>query len=182
MRTVIAIVGKIGAGKDEAAEYLSKKLNWPVFKVSQPLKDELKRQGKEINRENLAKLGTEWSKKKGDDYLARLALKQYKGNLIICGPRQLGQIDFLRQNSNLTILAISARDSIRFKRVIKRNSVREAKNLQKFIEEEIKNDASDGANQIIKCIDLADLTINNNGSLDKLHRSLDKIIQRVGFI
>jgi len=179
MQTVIAIVGKIGAGKDEAAEYLSKKLNWPVFKVSQPLKDELKRQGKEINRENLAKLGTEWSKKKGDDYLARLALKKHKGNLIICGPRQLGQINFLRQNSNLIILAINARDNIRFKRVIKRNSVKEAKNLQKFIEEEIKNDASDGANQVVKCIKLANIAVENNGSLDNLHRNLDKAIKKI---
>jgi len=85
----------------------------------------------------------------------------------------------LRQNSNLIILAINARDNIRFKRVIKRNSVKEAKNLQKFIEEEIKNDASDGANQVVKCIKLANIAVENNGSLDNLHRNLDKAIKKI---
>lgn len=175
-RKVIAIVGKIGAGKDEAATYLSKKLGWPVFKMSDPLKNELKRQKKEINRKNLADLGTKWSREKGDDYLARLALQSHKGNLIISGPRQLGQIKYLNKKTDLTIVAISADDKIRFERVISRKSVKEASSLQDFIKEELKNDASDGANQVIKCIDQAHCTIDNSSTLKEMYDKLDKIL------
>lgn len=175
MRKVIVIVGKIGAGKDEAATYLSAKLGWPVFKISEPLKDELKRQGKEINRANLAELGTKWSGEKGDDYLARLALKKYKGNIIISGPRQLGQIEYLRKNSDPTIVAITADDKTRFARVTARNSVREAGSLENFIKEELANDASCGANQVIKCIDQAHCAVDNSSTLEEMYRKLDKV-------
>jgi len=176
MQTVIAIVGKIGAGKDEAAIYLSKKFSWPVFKISDPLKEELKRQGQEINRENLAKLGTKWSREKGDSYLARLALKKHQGNIILSGPRQLGQIKYLQKHTKLIIVAITADDKIRFERVIARKSVKEAKDLDRFIREEMANDASNGANQVIKCIDGAHCLIDNNSTLEDMYKKLDKII------
>ena len=176
MQTVIAIVGKIGAGKDEAAAYLSKKLGWPVFKISDPLKEKLRRQGKEINRENLANLGTEWSREKGDDYLARLAIEKNPGDIILSGPRQLGQIEYLKNHTKLILVAIDASDQIRFERVTARNSVKEAKNLDAFIKEEIENDASDGANQVIKCIDQAHCTVDNSSSLEEMYKGLDKII------
>lgn len=176
MRKVIAVVGKIGAGKDEAAAYLSKKLGWPVFKISDPLKQELKRLGKEINRENLAQLGTKWSQERGDDYLARIVFENHNGNLIFSGPRQLGQLNYLKKNSDLKIIAITADDKLRFERVTSRNSVKEAKTFNDFIKDEIDNDASDGANQVIKWIDNAHCTIQNNDSLDNMYRELDKII------
>ena len=176
MRKVIAIVGKIGAGKDEAATYLSEKLGWPVFKISEPLKEELKRQGEQVNRANLAKLGTKWATEKGDDHLARLALQKHKGNIIISGPRQLGQIEYLRKNSDLTIVAITAADKTRFARVTTRNSVKEAGNLNDFIKEELANDASDGANQVIRCIDQAHCRVDNSSTLEKMYQKLDKVI------
>lgn len=176
MQTVIAIVGKIGAGKDEVAEYLSKKLGWPIFKISDPLKDELKRQGKEINRENLASLGNQWATQKSDDHIARLALEKHKGNLIISGPRQLGQIEYLKNHSNFTMIEITADDKIRFERVTARASVKEAKNLESFIKEELKNDAAPGKKvQILECIKLADYRIPNNSTLKDLYAKLDKI-------
>lgn len=177
MQTVIAIVGKIGAGKDEAATYLSKKHGWPIFKISDPLKEELKRQGREVNRENLAKLGDKWSREKGDDYLARHIIEVHKEHLILSGPRQLGQIKYLQKHTKLILVAITADDKVRFERVTARNSVNEAKNLDDFIREEIVNDASDGANQVIKCIDRADCKIDNSSSLENMYKKLDKIIK-----
>jgi len=177
MQTVIALVGKIGSGKDEAATYLSKKLGWPVFKISDPLKQELKRQGREVNRENLATLGTTWSRQKGDDYLVRLALKKYRGNLILSGPRQLGQIEYLKNHTKLILVAIDASDQTRFERVCARGTVKEAQDLDAFIKEEIENDASDGANQVIECIAQASYRATNSASLAKLHRELDKIVK-----
>jgi len=82
----------------------------------------------------------------------------------------------LKNHTKLILVAISADDKIRFERVTARGSVKEAGNLESFIKEELENDASDGANQVIKCIDQAHCTIDNSSSLEKMYEGLDKLI------
>lgn len=175
-RTVIAVVGLIGAGKDEAADYLSQKLGWPVVQTSKFLKDELKNRGLEINRDNLAMIGDEFCKKFGDHFLAAEILKNNSGDLIVSGPRQLGQIDYYKENSRLILIAITAPDELRFERVRMRGGTKEAENLQEFIESERKNDLSGRANKTDECIKLADYQVENTGTINDLDRKLDEIL------
>lgn len=177
MRKVVAFVGRIGAGKDEAANYLSERLGWPVFKISQPLKDELKKLGKEIDRENLAHLGNDWSKRYGDHYLAQLALEQNSENFIASGPRQLGQMEYFRKNCDFYLVEVQTDDEKRFQRAQNRSEeLKEAHNLEMFLKDEIEKDASDGAQQVLKCIEMADHHISNNGTIEDLHREIDSLI------
>lgn len=180
MRRVIAIVGKIGVGKDEAAKYLSTKLNWPIFQISSPLKDEVKKRGLELNRENIQKIGVEFAQKYGDDHIARLALKSSKENLVVSGPRQLGQIDYFKKNSQFIMINITASDNLRFNRVKKRNSVSEAETLEDFIKDEIEKDSSGPVQRVEDCIKMADYTVHNESSLEQLFKNLDKVIEKEG--
>jgi len=180
MRKIIAIVGKIGVGKDEAAKYLSTKLNWPIFQISAPLKDEVKKRGLELNRENIQKIGVEFAQNYGDDYIARLALKSCDKNLIVSGPRQLGQISFFKKNTQFVMINITAKDRLRFERVRKRNSVNEASTLEEFIKDEIKKDSSGPVQRVEDCIKLADYRVDNESTLEKLFKKLDKILEKEG--
>lgn len=178
MRTVIAIVGKIGVGKDEAAKYLSTKLNWPIFQISSPLKEEVKKRGLELNRENIQKIGIEFAQKYGDDYIARLALESCDKNLVVSGPRQLGQIEYFKKNSRFIMIHINADDQLRFQRVTDRKSVSEATTLKSFIRDEREKDVSGPVQRVEDCIKLADWEVTNNATLDKLFGQLDEIIAK----
>lgn len=177
-RTIIGIVGRIGAGKDEAAKYLHEKLGWPIFQISAPLKEEVKARGEELNRENIQKMGLEFAQRFGDDHLAKLALKSFETNGIVTGPRQLGQIRYFKQNSRFIMLFVDARDRIRFERAGSRGIVSEAKSLEEFIEDEKEKDVSGDVVKLDDCIELADTKIENNSTLKKLHKSLDHFIER----
>lgn len=176
-KTVIGIVGRIGAGKDEAAKYLSEKLGWPIFQISAPLKNEVKQRGQELNRENIQKMGVEFAKKHGDDYLARLALKSFGENGIVSGPRQLGQIRHFQDNSRFILVFIDADDQIRYKRVVSRATVKEAKTLREFIDDEREKDVLGPVQRLEDCISMANYKVTNNFTLEELKRDLDKIIR-----
>lgn len=180
MRKIIAIVGKIGVGKDEAAKYLSTKLNWPIFQISSPLKDEVKKRGLELNRENIQKIGVEFAQKYGDDYIARLALESCDENMIVSGPRQLGQISFFKKNTQFVMINITAKDHLRFERVKNRNSVNEAGTLEEFVKDEIEKDSSGPVQRVEDCIKLADYSVDNDSTLEKLFKKLDEILEKEG--
>jgi len=176
-KVIIGIVGRIGAGKDEAAKYLSKKLGWPIFQISAPLKIEVKKRGLELNRENIQKMGVEFAKKHGDDYLARLALESFRENGIVSGPRQLGQIRYFKENSRFILIFVDADDQIRYRRVVSRATVKEAKTLHEFIDDEREKDALGPVQRLEDCIEMADYKIANNSTLKALEDGLDKVVR-----
>lgn len=177
-RTIIAITGPIGAGKDEAAKYLADTLGWPIFQISAPLKEEVKRRRLELNRENIQKIGVEFAKTHGDDYLARLALESFDQNGIVSGPRQIGQIKFLRENSRLIFIKILADDKVRYERVLSRGTVKEAPTLETFVQDEKEKDCLGDVQKLDDCMALADYSVENNSILPALHRQLDEILQK----
>lgn len=181
-KIVIGIVGKIGSGKDEAAKYLSSALGWPIFQISAPLKEEVKRRGLDLNRENLQKIGIEVAEKKGDDYLARLALASFKQNGIVSGPRQLGQMDYFKKNSRFILIFVDAPDQIRFERVTKRATVNEARSLREFVSDEIERDTTGNVVRLNECIQMASYKIMNDSTLEQLKSELDKIIEKENLI
>lgn len=171
------MVGRIGAGKDEAAKYLSKRLDWPIFQISAPLKEEVKKRNIELSRENIQRVGVEFAQKYGDGYLAELAIKSFEENGIVSGPRQLGQIQYFKNNCRFILIFVDADDEIRFSRVQSRNSVKEAHTLERFIKDEQEKDVLGPVQRLEDCIELADYKVTNNTSLDKLANQLEKVIE-----
>lgn len=177
-RIIIGIVGRIAAGKDEAAKYLHGKLGWPVFQISAPLKAEVRKRGLELNRKNMQEMGEKFAKTYGDDYLAKLALKSFKQNGIVSGPRQLGQIKYFRSNSRFILVFIDAADKIRFERAKSRGIVNEAKTLNDFARDEIEKDVIGDIVKLDDCIEMADYKVENNSTIENLGEKLDEIIDR----
>lgn len=182
-KTILGVIGTIGAGKDTAAEHISKKLNIQVFQISQPLKDIAKERGIEPKRENLIRIGSDLVKEKGPAFLAELSFKKIDSNLgIITGIRVLEIIDWFRENTNFILLSISADPKIRFKRSIERGKLGEAETLEGFIINEQKENSPPNSQRLFECMKFADYTIENDGDLDSFYTKIDKFLEKFDLV
>jgi hypothetical protein len=61
------------------------------------------------------------TQKYGDGYLAEVLItKESSDFMIVSGPRQLGQLEYLRKHSNSIFIGIEANEEIRYQRMLAR--------------------------------------------------------------
>jgi dephospho-CoA kinase len=173
---LIGITGTNGAGKGEAAAYLVKK-GYDYFSLSDLIREEMEKKGEEIDRNNLIKMGNKLRERFGADILARRIMKRIKGKAIIDSIRNPKEVEFLGKQKYFLLLAVDAPVELRFERVKSRGRDESASNLKEFIrkEEEEMTDYENGQ-QLRNCINLADMTLINDGSLEDLHKKLESLL------
>ena len=177
MKKVIGIVGTTAAGKDVAAVYLASRLDIPSFQISQPIRDEAAARGLAEEWQTLVDLGREMARMHGPDHLAKLLLGKVETAGIISGLRQIPQIEYLRANSELTLVSLDADPAIRFARAKERGRLGEGESLEEFVRNELAENTG-GVQDVWACMEMADLKIRNEGSLEELWGYLDAIIEK----
>jgi dCMP deaminase len=176
---IIGLTGKNGSGKTEVCEYL-KSRGFAYRSLSDEIRNEIRRQGKEIDREILIEVGNRLRGDFGSGILAERIVRDLEAdqNYVIDSIRNPSEVEVLRKRGGFTLLGIDADPEIRFERSRKRGRENAAGTLEQFLNEERKElDSEDPAQQQLNATGrLADLTVANNGSLDELHRRLDQIL------
>jgi len=86
--------------------------------------------------------------------------------------RQIGQISYLRKETNLTLIGVVANQEIRFQRMIQRKKLGDPKTIEEFIKIE-KKDNNEGIQRVDDCIKLADIIIFNEKQLSELYHQID---------
>ena len=75
---IVGISGTNGAGKDELGKLLAEHQGYYFHSVSDLLREELRRQGKEVTRENQGALSKQWRNESGDDgIMFQKAIEEY---------------------------------------------------------------------------------------------------------
>ena len=163
MRQVIGIIGPLASGKDSAAKCLQKRPNTPIYQISSELKELAEQNEIPTDRENLINYSRELVSIYGDDYLARRIFEKNNDELmIVVGMRQVGQINYLRDNPSLTLIGIDASPEIRFERVKDRNKIGDPFTLEHFLEIERKENGK-SVQKISDCMKQVDHLIENEG-------------------
>lgn len=175
-KEVIGIIGTIGAGKDEAGDYIAHKLHIPSFQISSPLKQICLETGIEPTRDNLIALGTKLASEHGDGYLAEYILEYMPEKAVITGMRQLGQIAVLKSTSHLTLISVDAEPAVRFERVKHNGKLGEATTIEEFIAREHAENSVPNAQRLFECMKLADYHLTNESSIEELHSQINKIL------
>jgi len=104
---LIGLTGTNGAGKGEVAAYFEKK-GYAYFSLSDLIREELLKKGKEVTRNNLIKMGNQFREKGGYDILARLVMKKVKGKAVIDSIRNPKEVEYLRKQKSFILLAVDA--------------------------------------------------------------------------
>lgn len=173
---LIGLTGTNGAGKGKAASYFVKK-GFHYFSLSDLIREELRKKGKEITRDNLIKMGNYLREKYGPDILARRVMKKIKENSVIDSIRNPKEIEHLRKQKSFILLAIDAPVELRYERTKKRGRDESASTLQEFIQKEREEMTTDEKGQQLRtCLKMADVTIINDGSLEELNKKLEALL------
>ena len=173
---LIGLTGTNGAGKGEVANFLKKK-GYAYYSLSDLVRQELNKEGKELNRNNLIKMGNKLREKFGADILARLVVKKIRGKAVIDSIRNPKEVEYLRQQKNFIMVAVDAPAALRFERVKKRGRQESVSTLQEFIQKEAEEMTNNQKGQQLQnCMKMADIKIENVGSLENLHQKLEKLV------
>ncbi len=179
---ILGLVSFIGAGKDTVASYLVKK-GFIHRSLSDEIRDELKKRKLPETRDNLINVGNELRKKFGNDVLAKRAfekIKKLNKHAIISSIRNAGEVKFFKKQPEFILVEIYCPLEIRYKRLKKRNRIGDIKSFKEFLLSEKREQASDPSKQQIhKVIKLADLKINNSGTIKQLQNNTDNLINKI---
>ncbi len=176
---IIGITGENCAGKDTVAEYLQKK-GFYYLSLSDVIRDELAREGKEVTRENLIAKGNELRSQSGPSVLAIKTIgKMEKGkNYCIISIRNPAEVQELAKIPNFTLLYLTAAPEVRFERMKSRNRAGDPLTLEGFLAvEKVELQSSDkNRQQLAEVFKLATKKIINDSDILLLHDNIDKFL------
>jgi dCMP deaminase len=174
--SLIGLTGTNGAGKGEVASFFVEK-GYTYFSLSDVIREELRKKNLAITRDNLIKMGNAMRRKATPDILARRVAKKIRGKSIIDSIRNPQEVEFFRNRENFLLLAIDAPASIRFERVRQRGREESASSPKEFLSKEAEEMSTDtNSQQLLACMDMADHTVINDGTLEELRKKLEEFL------
>jgi dephospho-CoA kinase len=173
---LIGLTGTNAAGKGEIAAYLAAK-GYQAFSLSDVIREDLRRRGLEVNRDNLIAAGNALRRRYGADILARRVMTRIRGRAVIDSIRNTREVAFFRKQPGFILVAVDAPVELRFERARKRGRLESAATPDAFAAKEREEMAGgrDGQ-QLRRCLESADLTITNDGTLTALRRKVDQCL------
>ena len=176
MTQLIGLTGTNGAGKGEVASFFVEK-GYAYFSLSDVIREELQKENQEITRDNLIRMGNAMRRKTTPDILARRVAKKIMGKTIIDSIRNPQEVEFFRNRENFILLAIDAPAPIRFERVKQRGREESASSFQEFVAKEAEEMGTNtNRQQLLACMEMADHTIINDGTLEDLRKKLEELL------
>ena len=176
---IIGLTGSMGCGKGETVNILQK-YNFKYITLSSMVREEARRRGVAEEREKLMEIGNDIRSKEGVGALAARALKKISeagdGNWVVDGIRNPAEIIELRKSSDTHIISFRVPTDILVKRIILRGRESDSKNEEQLIasiERELGKGEPENGQHVAKCISLADVLIDNEGTLADLEKKID---------
>lgn len=177
MKFVIGVCGTTASGKDTVGAYIAEKLDIPIFECSKPVIEETKKRGLPLKREEIMKVGSELAARIGPGFPVGIFLKEIKDFGVITSIRAPVNVDYLRKNSKLILIAVDANSKLRFQRAKERKKLDDNASLGDFEGLEEK-EAILGQMNVRKCMQMADYKIDNNSDIESLGKKVDGILMK----
>ena len=172
---LIGISGKLGSGKDTVAEMLIKR-GYSHHSLSDILREDLRRQKKEITRENLVRIGAMIRKEHGSDILAvRAYAKSESENTVFTSIGRTEEVEFLKKKG-VKIIFVDANPKTRYERIRKRSREKDPMTYKEFMRlEKIESEGKGLERNLDEIRKKADIILSNNGALEELERKIERI-------
>lgn len=185
MSKLIAVVGPLASGKGAVIDVLKEK-GYICLSLSDVVREHTKEWGLELTRKNLQDVGDSLRKKFGSSILAELAashiMKDSSKKYIIDGVRNPAELTYLKSHFETFTLGVTASAEKRFSLMKIRNREWDPKTKEEFDELEARDRGigqESFGQQVSACLDMADLVIDNNGSLEQLQESIGYFLPKV---
>lgn len=177
---IIGIVGLIGSGKDEAANYIAERYSYRIINMSDIFREILRSEGIEPTRKNLQ----EERVKRGMRFLAQEVVKRIKNmakkgveKIVITSVRRPEDYEIVKKAfGDYKLIQIFADKEKRFERMKKRGRPGDPKTLEEFEKQENKDKE---IFEFEKTFKYADYKIDNNGTKEDLRNKIDELMKRI---
>lgn len=181
---VIGITGTLGAGKGTVVDYLVNNKGFKHYSVGDYLKERLIKKGFEPNRDNLRIIANEIRTKYGPDYITKKLFNKAKKentNSVIESIRNPMEAEFIKSQKNGYLFAVDANCKTRYLRIKKRASEKDRVTFEQFRKQEEKELQSKDPNaqNLPRCIAMADFKFDNNGTIEKLYEEVEKVLNKI---
>jgi len=176
---IIGLCGQPASGKDTAADFFVSK-GFTHISLGDTLREEMRKLGLPTDRAHMSVFAADAKKSRGMACLAELAVDRVSDNSIISGIRGTAEVDLFRRRfgPDFTLLVVDAPLQTRYARARQRNRPGDDISFEEFRSiEDHERSALSGAQEVDKVIALADLTVDNSGSMEALMAKLEHLLQ-----
>jgi dephospho-CoA kinase len=177
---IIGAVGQNGSGKDEVLKHLRTKHGVPFLSTGDVVREIASGEGVEPTRENLGKISDRYFREFGKGYFVRLLaykIQHTKWKIAgISGIRSLNDVTILKDifGRDFILIRVYITDPhIRYSRMTTRGEGRDPHNYDEFLKQD---QAEEELFSLKEAERLADHSISNDGTLDDLHREIDRLV------
>jgi len=185
MMLIIGITGTLGAGKGTIVDYLVNSRGFLHFSVRAFISEEIVKRGMVVNRDSMVIVANDLRKNNSPSYITDCLYEEAIAagkNSIIESIRTPGEVYSLREKGRFILMAIDADPEIRYQRIKQRQSETDQIDFQTFLDNEKRemNSTDPNAQNLKKCMELADFRLWNNGTMEQLNRAVEGILERIG--
>lgn len=178
-KVILGFTGLISCGKDTASNYLAEKYGGEQVKFSASMKDIMDRVYIDPVRKNYQILSRIMRESFGQDLFSKVVAKDVlnskKDLVIVDGVRRIPDIEHLKNIEGFKLIAIEADAKTRFERLKNRNE--KPGDQEKTWEDFQKEDVAETEITIPELMKQADVTVDNNGTLEEFYKQLDELVK-----
>jgi len=179
---ILGLTGRNGSGKGTVADIL-KKQGFTYHSLSDAIRDELRKQGKDITRECLIAMGRKLREDGGPSILAELTLHKIGKDekAVADSIRNPFEVKALKKRKDFYLLNITADQKLRFERCKTRGRENETQNFEEFVfleNAELTNQNPAGQ-QLVETEKLADFVVENSSSIEVLAQKLKALLTKL---
>jgi dephospho-CoA kinase len=162
------------------AKYLSE-FGFTVHSLSDVVREEADRLGRDHTRDTLIRIGVELRTQGGAGALARHILPRLRGRDVVDSIRNPGEVEVLRTLPRFILIGVDAPQPLRFERSIRRGRTGDGATLEEFARKEAReNSTTEAGQRLLATLALADVVVQNDGTLDDLRRKVDEALAQTG--
>ncbi len=179
---ILGVAGPNGAGKGEVVAFLRDRSFYPLS-LSDAIRQELAARGEAETRDRMIETGRALRAAHGPAVLAERLLEQLlpDRNYVIDSVRHPAEVEALRRaGPRFRLLWVDADPALRLERLRARGRPGDPRSLAELEDAEQRERGSDdpAAQQLLAVRELADFPLRNEGSREKLHDALQRILER----
>jgi dephospho-CoA kinase len=183
---IIGITGTLGAGKGTIVEYLVNNKSFTHYSVRAFLIEEIEKRGLVVNRDSMASVANDLRAAYSPSYIADQLHQQAEAsgtNSIIESLRTPGEVESLQQKGSFYLLAVDADPKTRYQRIQLRKSETDNISFETFLANEKREMESTDAHKqnLLKCREMADFILNNDGSIEDLNYQIEIILNKIEY-
>lgn len=184
---IIGVVGQIAAGKGILVNYLTEKMGFISYSLSSVVHMEIEKKGiKKYTRQMLQDMGDDLRREFGNEVLADRIIKaineQKRGNVVVEGIRNQGEIEFLKKDKNFILIGVKATRKLRFKRQLSRGKKWDPQTYEEFLivdRRDIGVGQNSSGQQVGKCLAYCDYIFTNNKGVNDFEKKINKLMKKI---